>query len=87
MPITALDHVSLAVRDLERSIAYYRDVLGLHRITRPAFKSSGAWMASGMSWMSMSSMTSARRKHPLFSSAKTGADVREKTTCMCYWKK
>ena len=47
MPITALDHVSLAVRDLERSIAYYRDVLGLHRITRPAFKSSGAWMASG----------------------------------------
>ena len=47
MQISALDHVSLVTSDLDRSVAFYRDVLGLHQITRPAFKSKGAWMASG----------------------------------------
>jgi glyoxylase I family protein len=45
--ISALDHVSLVTTNLERSIAFYRDVLKLQRIARPAFKSEGAWMASG----------------------------------------
>ena len=47
MRISALDHVSLVTTDLARSTAFYRDVLGLHPVARPAFKSSGAWMASG----------------------------------------
>ncbi len=47
MQISALDHVSLVTSDLERSIIFYRDVFKLKRIGRPAFKSSGAWMASG----------------------------------------
>jgi catechol 2,3-dioxygenase-like lactoylglutathione lyase family enzyme len=28
-------------------MAFYRDVLGLHRIERPPFNNVGAWMASG----------------------------------------
>jgi glyoxylase I family protein len=45
--ISALDHVSLVTTDLDRSIAFYRDILGLHQIQRPSFSSTGAWMASG----------------------------------------
>ena len=47
MQISALDHVSLVTSNLERSITFYHDVFKLERIGRPAFKSSGAWMASG----------------------------------------
>ena len=47
MQISALDHVSLVSTNLERSIAFYRDILGLRQIQRPAFKGAGAWMASG----------------------------------------
>jgi catechol 2,3-dioxygenase-like lactoylglutathione lyase family enzyme len=47
MQISALDHVSLVTSNLERSIAFCRDVLGLRQIQRPPFNSTGAWMASG----------------------------------------
>ena len=47
MRISALDHVSLVTTGLDRSTAFYRDILGLHEIKRPAFKSTGRWMASG----------------------------------------
>ena len=47
MHLDALDHVSLPVRDLDRSLAFYQTVLGLRPVERPAFRSSGAWMASG----------------------------------------
>ncbi|MBI2719850.1 MAG: VOC family protein [Rhizobiales bacterium] len=47
MRISAFDHVSLAVIDLDRSIAFYRDVLGLHPIQRSPFRRTGAWMAAG----------------------------------------
>ncbi len=47
MHITGSDHVSLVTTDLDRSIAFYRDILGLHQIQRPAFRSRGAWLASG----------------------------------------
>lgn len=45
--ITGLHHVSLAVTNLERSKAFYRDVLGLREIERPAFEFAGAWYAVG----------------------------------------
>jgi glyoxylase I family protein len=47
MEISGPDHVSLVTTDLDRSMAFYRDVLGLRQITRPAFATRGAWMASG----------------------------------------
>ncbi len=47
MPVTALDHVSIVVTDLERSKAFTETCSGLHQIARPAFSSQGAWMASG----------------------------------------
>src|SRR5262245_19063845 len=47
MQIELLHHVSLGVRDLERSRAFYRDVLGLKEITRPPFDFPGAWLGIG----------------------------------------
>ena len=47
MLVSGLDHVSLVTTNLDRSIAFYRDILGLRPIQRPAFKSRGQWLASG----------------------------------------
>jgi glyoxylase I family protein len=43
----ALNHVSFAVRDLGRSLAFYRDLLGLAELPRPDFGVPGAWLGVG----------------------------------------
>ncbi|MBD9371941.1 VOC family protein [Rhizobium sp. ARZ01] len=43
----ALHHVSIITNDLERSLSFYRDVLGLTEIQRPNFPIRGAWLACG----------------------------------------
>lgn len=43
----AVHHVSFAVRDLDRSRAFYQDLLGLEPIERPAIGLPGAWYAAG----------------------------------------
>ena len=40
-------HISLPVRDVSRSVAFYRDILGLTQIDRPNFNFQGAWFALG----------------------------------------
>ena len=47
MDIAAIHHVSLTVTDLERSRAFYREVLGLSEIPRPPFPFGGAWFGIG----------------------------------------
>ena len=47
LAIASLHHVSLPVTDLERSRRFYREVLGLTEIPRPAFDFAGAWFALG----------------------------------------
>src|SRR5262245_47127239 len=42
-----VDHVSFAVRDLARSLAFYRDVLGLAVAPRPDLGIPGAWLQAG----------------------------------------
>jgi glyoxylase I family protein len=42
-----LHHVTLPVGDLERSRAFYREILGLREIDRPPFDFPGAWFAVG----------------------------------------
>lgn len=38
-----INHVSLHVESLETSVRFYREVLGLEEIPRPAFSTRGAW--------------------------------------------
>ena len=47
MEILELHHVSLPTADLERSRAFYREVLGLAEIPRPPFPFPGAWFRLG----------------------------------------
>jgi len=43
-----LNHVALHVADVEKSVAFYRDVLHLEPIPRPAFSFPGAWFRLGV---------------------------------------
>lgn len=45
----SVDHISFAVRDLDASLHFYRDVLGLEIIARPDFGFPGAWLGAGNS--------------------------------------
>jgi glyoxylase I family protein len=42
-------HVSLAVSDLPRALAFYCGVLGLKQIHRPNLTNAGAWLETGAS--------------------------------------
>lgn len=45
--MAAIHHVALTVTDLERSKAFYRDILQLQEIARPPFNFPGAWFQLG----------------------------------------
>jgi len=47
MNILELNHVALHVADVEKSCAFYRDVLRLPPMPRPAFDVTGAWFRLG----------------------------------------
>ena len=47
MQIQAIHHVSLLIADTERSLGFYRDLLGLSVIKRPELGFPGAWLAIG----------------------------------------
>jgi len=45
--VTTIDHVTLVVNDLERSAAFYVDLLGMRRVERPGFGFPGLWFQAG----------------------------------------
>lgn len=47
MPVQDIHHVALKVKDLDRSLAFYTEVLGMKPIARPAFDFPGAWLKMG----------------------------------------
>ena len=47
MEITAIHHIALTVTDIERSIRFYREILGMKEIPRPPFPFPGAWFQIG----------------------------------------
>jgi len=49
--VTGLNHITLAVADVERSLAFYRDILGC---TVRAVWSDGAYLEAGSLWLCLS---------------------------------
>jgi catechol 2,3-dioxygenase-like lactoylglutathione lyase family enzyme len=47
MTIIALDHYTIATGELDRSVAFYENALGLVRGARPDFDFPGAWLYAG----------------------------------------
>jgi catechol 2,3-dioxygenase-like lactoylglutathione lyase family enzyme len=47
MPATKFNHVSIQASDLEGSLAFYTDVLGMERIPSPVFRFPTAWLRVG----------------------------------------
>lgn len=47
MKILSLNHIALHVADVERSAQFYREVLRLAPMPRPAFSFPGAWFRIG----------------------------------------
>ena len=42
-----INHISFAVRNLEASLHFYRDILGLEVVPRPPMGIPGAWLGAG----------------------------------------
>ena len=45
--VKSLDHVTIVVKDLERSRQFYVDGLGMTEVPRPAFTFPGLWFQAG----------------------------------------
>lgn len=45
--VRSIDHVTIVVRDLERSRQFYVDTLGMREVPRPPFKFPGKWFQAG----------------------------------------
>ncbi len=45
--VKCIDHVTLIVKDLERSRQFYVDVLGMQDVERPGFSFRGKWFQAG----------------------------------------
>ncbi|MDC1311473.1 VOC family protein [Burkholderiales bacterium] len=44
MPATAMNHFTILTDDVDSTIRFYRDILGLEPGERPPFSSPGAWL-------------------------------------------
>ncbi|MFD2670715.1 VOC family protein [Marinicrinis sediminis] len=47
MKIKSIHHVSLLVTNIERSTAFYKEILQMEELPRPDFDFEGAWLAVG----------------------------------------
>ena len=47
LAVEAIDHVTLVVADLDRSRAFFADLLGMQEVPRPDFGFPGLWFQAG----------------------------------------
>lgn len=89
--VCGLNHITLAVADVQRSVAFYRDILGC---TVRAVWTEGAYLEAGSLWLCLSRDDHARSEaHPDYThiafsvSEDAYAGLSERVTRMCaVWK-
>ena len=47
LKVKALDHVTIVVKDLEKSRTFYVEALGMDEVPRPGFSFEGRWFQAG----------------------------------------
>lgn len=71
--VTGLNHLTFAVSDLDRSVAFYRDLLGCEL---KAVWVTGAYLEAGGLWLCLSVDQEARREpHPDYTHAAFGVEA------------
>ena len=45
--VQSIDHLTLVVKDLEKSRRFYVDLLGMQQVARPDFNFEGSWFQAG----------------------------------------
>ena len=53
LAVKTIDHITLVVKDLDVASQFYRDVLGMRQVERPAFSFPGAWFQAGATQIHM----------------------------------
>ena len=53
LQVRTIDHITLVVKDLERSRLFYAEVLGMEPTERPAFGFPGLWFRAGDTYIHM----------------------------------
>jgi len=51
--VKTIDHITLVVKDLDRSAVFYRDILGMEQMGRPDFGFPGLWFQAGATQIHM----------------------------------
>jgi len=51
--VRTIDHITLVVSDLDQSRRFYRDLLGMREVPRPAFGFPGLWFQAGTTQIHM----------------------------------
>jgi catechol 2,3-dioxygenase-like lactoylglutathione lyase family enzyme len=47
LSVQSLNHIAICVFDVEASVSFYENIIGLRRLPRPDFGDRGAWFAIG----------------------------------------
>lgn len=74
MTIQALHHVSVVVSDTARSLAFYRDLLGMTQTERPDLGFPGAWLQIGAQQLHLMQVASPGASSPADESKAIGRD-------------
>jgi catechol 2,3-dioxygenase-like lactoylglutathione lyase family enzyme len=60
MKITGLNHITFAVHDVNRSIQFYTEILGLRLIAK---WSTGAYLTAGQTWIALNQDSTIKQTH------------------------
>lgn len=74
--VREIDHLTLVVKSLELSRAFYVDLLGMDEVARPAFTFPGAWFQAGATLLHLI------EEHD--QSGQAGADVNRSRNSRCH---